>query len=230
MKHILTEHVEFLRQYRRRFETTGAIAPSSRFLARALARPLQRHSQPARVLEVGPGTGAVTGRIVRILKPADRLDLVELNDSFVRVLRHKFDSDPAYARVADRAAVHQCPVQEFAAVEPYDFIICGLPFNNFPPALVREIFQVFFRLLAPGGVLTYFEYMYMRPLRRMVSNSDGRQRLSELEVVLSEYLETYRIHRDWVFVNLPPAWVQHLCAEPKSGRAADSVPHASRSL
>jgi phospholipid N-methyltransferase len=225
MKHILTEHVEFLRQYRQRFETTGAIAPSSRFLARALARPLEQRSEPTRVLEVGPGTGAITGRIVRLLKPADRLDLVELNDSFVRVLRNKFVSDPAYANAADRSAVHQCPIQEFAADEPYDCIICGLPFNNFPPALVREIFQVFFRLLAPGGVLTYFEYMYMRPLRRMVSNSNGRQRLSELEIVLREYLETYRIRRDWIFVNLPPAWVQHLCAEPESDRGLTPGPH-----
>ena len=38
--------------------------------------------------------------------------------------------------------------------------------------------DVFFRLLAPGGVLSYFEYMYMRPLRRMVSNADGRKRLT----------------------------------------------------
>jgi phosphatidylethanolamine/phosphatidyl-N-methylethanolamine N-methyltransferase len=63
------EHLEFFRQYRHRFQTTGAVAPSSRFLARALARPLQQHAGPCRVLEVGPGTGAVTRRIARLLKP-----------------------------------------------------------------------------------------------------------------------------------------------------------------
>jgi phospholipid N-methyltransferase len=206
----LSEHLEFLRQYRRRFETTGAVAPSSRFLARALTGPLARHSGPARVLEVGPGTGAVTRRIVRLIKPDDRLDLVELNESFVAVLRRRFAEEPPFRRVAERAAVHQCPIQEFRSELPYDYIICGLPFNNFPPALVREIFDVFFRLLAPGGVLSYFEYMYMRPLRKAVSNSDGRQRLSELEGVLQGYLASHRIRRDWVFVNIPPAWVQHL--------------------
>ena len=210
MKQFLSEHLEFLRQYRRKFETTGAVAPSSRFLARSLTNPLERHAGPCRVLEVGPGTGAVTRRIVRLLKPGDRFDLVELNETFVGVLKRRFEHDPEFRRVADRSQVHQCPIQEFRAEAPYEYIICGLPFNNFPAEMVREIFGVFFDLLAPGGVLSYFEYMYMRPLRKAVSNHDGRVRLGRLEAVLQEYLGRHGFRRDWVFVNLPPAWVQHL--------------------
>lgn len=210
MKRFLGEHLEFLRQYRRRFTTTGAVAPSSRFLARAMTRPMQQHPGPARILEVGPGTGAVTKRIVKLLKPDDRLDLVELNENFVQVLRRRFADDPHFARAADRTQVHQCPIQEFPAEQPYDFIICGLPFNNFPPELVHEILGVMFRLLAPAGVLSYFEYMYMRPLRKVVSSRAARTRLGELETVLQGYLSQHRFRRDWVFVNLPPAWVQHL--------------------
>ena len=206
----IAEHLEFFRQYRRRFQTTGAVAPSSRFLARALARPLQQHTGPCRVLEVGPGTGAVTRRIARLLKPDDRLDLVELNENFVGVLKHRFDHDPDFRRVADRSEIHQCPVQEFRAARPYDYIVSGLPFNNFPPELVREIFGVFFEHLAPGGVLSYFEDRDMRPLRTAVSNRAGRARLGELESVLRDYLGRHRFRRDWVFVNIPPAWVQHL--------------------
>ncbi len=210
LSHFLGEHIEFFRQYRQTFETTGAVAPSSRFLARALTRPLQQHAGHCRVLEVGPGTGAVTRRIARLLKPDDRFDLVELNASFAGVLRHKFVADPDFHRVANRSEIHQCPIQEFAAPEPYDFIVSGLPLNNFPAEMVREIFDVFFRLLAPGGVLSYFEYMYMRPLRKVVSNRAGRARLGALETVLHEYLGQHRFRRDWVFVNVPPAWVQHL--------------------
>lgn len=213
MKRFFGEHVEFFRQYRRRFQTTGAVAPSSRFLARALARPLQQHAGPSRVLEVGPGTGAVTRRIVRLLKPHDHFDLVELNESFVDILNRRFAHEPEFQRVADRSQVHQCAIQEFQSDAPYDFIVCGLPFNNFPPDLVREIFGAFFKLLAPGGVLSYFEYMYMRPLRKVVSNQVARGRLKELEGVLQEYLVRHRFRRDWVFVNIPPAWVQHLRLE-----------------
>ncbi len=207
---ILGEHFEFFRQYRRRFQTTGAVSPSSRFLARAMTRPFEQHAGACRVLEVGPGTGAVTRRIVRLLKPDDRLDLVELNESFVDVLKRRFADDPEFQRAADRSEIHQCPIQDFQAVEPYQYIISGLPFNNFPPELVREILGVCFRLLAPGGVLSYFEYMYMRPLRKAVSNRAGRERLGNLETVLQEYLGRHRFRRDWVFVNIPPAWVQHL--------------------
>jgi phospholipid N-methyltransferase len=210
MKRFLGEHVEFFRQYRQRFQTTGAVAPSSRFLARALAKPLERHNGACRVLEVGPGTGAVTRRIVRLLKPGDRFDLVELNETFVDVLKRRFAEEPDFQAVADRSAVHQCPIQDFRSEAPYQFIVCGLPFNNFPAEMVREIFAAFFELLAPGGVLSYFEYMYMRPLRKAVSNRTGRERLGALEDVLGEYLGRHRFRRDWVFVNFPPAWVQHL--------------------
>ncbi len=213
MKRFLSDHVEFFRQYRKRFQTTGAVAPSSRFLARALAAPFQRHAGPCRVLEVGPGTGAVTRRIVKLLKPADRFDLVELNEKFVDVLKRRFAEEPDFCAVADRAAVHQCPIQEFRSEAPYQFIVCGLPFNNFPADMTREIFGAFFELLAPGGVLSYFEYMYMRPLRKAMSNRAGRERLGALEEVLHEYLGRYRFQRDWVFVNFPPAWVQHLRKE-----------------
>lgn len=210
MKRFFREHVEFLRQYRVRFQTTGAVAPSSRFLARALTDPLSRHTGPARILEVGPGTGAVTRRISKLLKPDDTLDLVELNESFVEILQRRLADEADLSHVADRTRVHHMPIQDFVSPHPYDFIICGLPFNNFPPELVKEIFAVFFRLLAPEGVVSYFEYMYMRPLRKMVSGKPARERLHELDGVLSAFLTKHRYRRDWVFVNVPPAWVQHL--------------------
>lgn len=210
MPQFFHDHFAFFRQFRERFESTGSIAPSSRFLARTLTEPLSIGNRPARVLEVGPGTGAVTQRIVRLLQPGDRFDLVELNPVFVNILRGKFASDPAYCRVADQSAVHQCPLQEFAAGQPYDFIISGLPLNNFPPGLVRDIFETFLKLLATGGTLSYFEYMYVRPIRMVVGRRPDRNRLRELDAVIQPYLGQHRIRRNWVFANLPPAWVQHL--------------------
>ncbi len=76
------EHFEFFRQFRTQFQTTGSIVPSSRHLARAMTRQIAAPRGPARILEVGPGTGAVTRRILKLLQKDDRLDLVELNESF----------------------------------------------------------------------------------------------------------------------------------------------------
>jgi phospholipid N-methyltransferase len=214
MKRFVGDHFAFLRQFRETFETTGALAPSSRFLARAMTRPIAGRSRPARILEIGPGTGAVTRRIVRLLGPDDHFELVELNSEFVKILNRRFQEESDFRAVADRTSLHQCPIQEFAAAEPFDFIVSGLPLNNFPPALVEDIFGVYFRLLAPGGVLSYFEYMYVRPLRRLVSKEPERQRLRHLDGVLLPRLGQHRIRRDWVFANLPPAWVQHLQHAP----------------
>ena len=141
MKRMFSEYRDFFREFRSRFETTGAVAPSGRFLATALTGPLKQHDGAVRVLEVGPGTGAVTRHVVRCLKPEDRFDLVELNENFVALLSRLFDEEDSFRSVADISAVHHCPLQEFGDAEPYDYIISGLPLNNFPAALVEEIFE-----------------------------------------------------------------------------------------
>ena len=230
MKQFVRDHFEFFRQYVARFETTGAVAPSSRFLARALTRPLRNCTGAARVLEVGPGTGAVTREIVRHVKPGDRLDLVEINERFAALMRDRFQTEPRYQAVADRAAVHVCPLQQFAPEGRYDVIVSGLPFNNFPSSLVEELVDTCLGLLAPGGTLSFFEYMYVRPIRRMVSRSPDKTRLAEIEHILQSRFARHRFHTDWVFVNVPPAWVQHLAVEsptaqgePGRGARADGI-------
>jgi phospholipid N-methyltransferase len=212
MKQFLRDHVEFFRQFRERYETTGAVSPSSRFLARAMTRPLRGRGGPVRVLEVGPGTGAVTRHVVPLIKPGDRLDLVEINDRFASLLKERFASDATYRAASDRAAVHVCPLQQFAPREKYDVIISGLPFNNFSAALVEELVDACLGLLNPGGTFSFFEYMYIRPVKRMVSVGTEKARLGAIERVLRERFARHRIRKDWVFVNVPPAWVQHLGA------------------
>ena len=206
----MRDHIEFFRQFRRRFETTGSVAPSSRFLAAAITRPLTQREGPARILEVGPGTGAFTRRIVQLVQPGDEFHLVELNESFATILRDRFTSDPDWRRVADQSQVYECPLQEFETDGHYDFIISGLPLNNFPADLVRDIYETMFRLLAPDGVLSYFEYMYVRPIRRVFSKPDERRRLLELDEIANSYQDRYRVGRDSVLLNFPPAWAQHL--------------------
>lgn len=209
------EYTTFFRQFRQQFETTGAIAPSSRFLARAMARPLgqRKATSPVRVLEIGPGTGAVTRTLVRHIREGDCFDLVELNESFVEMLNGRFEKDPHWNRIREQSRIHMVPVQEFQTDAPYDFVISGLPLNNFPTDLVEEIFQAYFRLLKPGGVLSYFEYQFVRSIRTRVGTQEERNRLAAIDATMKSYTDRLRFRRDWVFVNLPPAWVQHLRSE-----------------
>jgi len=211
----LREYRTFFRQFRQQFETTGAIAPSSRFLARAMARPLQQRDgdSPVRVLEIGPGTGAVTRTLVRHIREGDCFDLVELNESFVEMLNGRFEKEPHWNRIREQSQIHMVPVQKFQTDEPYDFVISGLPLNNFPTDLVEEIFQAYFRILKPGGVLSYFEYQFVRSIRTRVGKQDERNRLTAIDATMKSYTDRLRFRRDWIFVNLPPAWVQHLRSE-----------------
>src|SRR5580704_4747713 len=190
------DHREFFRQFRTQFQTTGAIAPSSRRLARAMTRYVASQRGPARILEVGPGTGAVTRRIVTLLKADDRLDLVELNEAFAGRLEQRFQSEASFQRAADRAQIHVCGIESFQSDRPYDYIISGLPFNNFSPAFVGRVLDAFFNFLAPGGVLSFFEYMYVRPVRGLVSRGTERTRIKDIDRVLNGRLEQHGVRRD----------------------------------
>ncbi len=128
---MLADYRLFFKQFRRNFRTTGAILPSSQALCRSLARYVGDGAGPKRILEVGPGTGAVTRHIIRAMGPEDHLDLVELNEQFVACLRQRFVEEPLFASVAPRAEVIHRPVEELPTDRPYDLIVSGLPLNNF---------------------------------------------------------------------------------------------------
>ncbi len=89
-------------------------------------------------------------------------------------------------------------------------MISGLPLNNFPVDLVRVITDAYFRLLRKGGVLSYFEYMYVRPIRRVITRGKERERICAIDDLLRGYCDQYRIRRDNIWINIPSAWVQHL--------------------
>ena len=215
MKRQLQDHWTFLREFRRTFRTTGAVAPSGRSLAKAMTRPLRELPEPRRVLEIGPGTGAVTRTILKSLGECDTLDLVEINSEFADHLRQRFLDDPDYQAAADRATVHCCPLQDFAGIEGgYDAVISGLPFNNFPTELVDSLMDCAIAHVRPGGTLSFFEYRYVRPVRQRIGRRPDRPRLTRIEMLLRRRFAEHRFRQDWVFANIPPAWVQHLRIKP----------------
>lgn len=209
MPHTLSEYRVFFGQFLRAYQTTGAITPSSRWLAAALSRYVPgdgtRH-----ILEVGPGTGAVTRSIVRNLRPSDRLDLVELNPTFVEALRGRFQNDPQFAAVADRAQVIHRSIEDLPQTPTYDAIVSGLPLNNFSTDLVERILRVFGNLLKPGGTLSFFEYVAVRPARAAFSSRADRQRLREIGGALGRLFAEGEFRRECVLRNFPPAWVHHV--------------------
>lgn len=211
MSKLLHDHQVFWRQFREHYRTTGALAPSSRFLGRALARYVGCQPQAGqRLLEVGPGTGAVTTHIVRRMGPADVLDLVELNGAFVRRLNERFAAEEPFRSRAARLSIVHGKVEQLDQKAQYDRIVSGLPLNNFTAEEVERILDTFRGLLRPGGVLSFFEYVAIRPARALVSGRAERVRLRGIGQVLGSLLEKHEIKRDCIWPNLPPAWVHHV--------------------
>jgi phospholipid N-methyltransferase len=197
----------FVGQLRRNFGQIGAVLPSSRFLARAMTKPLRGSRPTLRILEVGAGTGAITGEIIRCLRPEDRFDVVEINQRFIEILNRRLSSD---WRNSPQVRIIHGPVEEVIGEGRYDVIISCLPLNIFPTHLVRQIFKVFERLLAPGGSLTFFEYTWIRQLKSPFVNKQERCRLNRVGRIVGSYIKRYQFGQAQVLVNVPPATVRHL--------------------
>jgi phospholipid N-methyltransferase len=206
-----TQCRQFYKEFRRTFGTTGSILPSSRNLARAMVWPFRRRHSPARVLEVGAGTGAVTAEILRHMEPGDHLDIVEINSQFVDVLRRRFATEPLFQAHSPQTRVIHAPLQDVVGDGVYDFMISGLPLNNFPISQVRDIFHAYQRLLKRGGTLSYFEYLAIRGLKSAFVSPSERRRLRVLTRFLQRRIRAWQIHEQWIFMNVPPAVARHFC-------------------
>lgn len=201
--------ITFVSQAVRNFHHVGSVWPSSPLLAKALLKPLQdrRHgpeTKPVKVLEVGAGTGAVTKALLAALDSGDSADIVELNPVFCESLE-KLASRRKGQVPGLETRVHANPIEEADLDGPYDFIICGLPFNNFPPALMRRIFRRMLSLLADGGTLTYFEYAGVRVARSGLSTADTRKRLRRIDAVGKLLHRRLSGRRELILGNFPPA-------------------------
>lgn len=214
MRRRVSEYALFLREFWRNYHTTGAVLPSGSRLAKALSRYVGEGDRPQRILEVGPGTGPVTRRIIARMRPEDRLDLVELNESFVRRLRERLQTEPPFRAVADRVRIFHCPIEELPCEATYDLVISGLPLNNFRVDEVRRILDAMLGLLSPGGTLSFFEYIAIRRMKALVTRGAGRERLRGIGRLLGELFRRAEIRRDWVWPNVPPAWVHHVRPSP----------------
>ncbi len=200
----------FLKQFFERYHTTGAILPSGPRLAGALCRYLSEGLPPRQILEVGPGTGPATAQIVKRMLPHDRLTLVELNDAFVKHLHARFDSEPDFKQVVDQCQIVHDRLENLPGEHCYDVIISGLPLNNFSVEVVDSLLVMYERLLKPGGVVSFFEYIAIRRAKSAVCGSNDRDRLRGIGRSLHKFLDGREIRRESVLLNIPPAWVHHV--------------------
>lgn len=181
----LDDEVRFIASWIQNPLKVGAVSPSSRALARALAAEVDP-SVPGPVVELGPGTGPVTEALVARGVASDRLVLVEYDPEFCTLLRRRFPG----ATVIEGDAYALGDTLSGIVKEPAAAVVSSLPLMTRPLTVRVRLLNAAMRLLRPGAPYVQFTYAMTAPI-------PSRQR-------------RYRISASpRIWLNLPPArvWV-----------------------
>jgi phosphatidylethanolamine/phosphatidyl-N-methylethanolamine N-methyltransferase len=181
----LDDEVRFIRSWIERPLSIGAVTPSGKILARAMARYVDPNSTGP-VVELGPGTGPVTEALVEAGVDPSRLVLVEFNPNFCNLLRARYPE----ATLVQGDAYSMRRLLETLLLQPAAAVVSGLPLITKPITMRMRLLREAFELMLPGAPFVQFTYSVASPVPR---------RLGGFSVEASE--------RIWM--NIPPArvWV-----------------------
>ena len=175
----------FFTQYLGNTRTVGAVAPSSRFLARKMLADVD-FTKAKVIVEYGPGTGVFTKHITRQMSADCRLIVIETNPVFYKKLYNAYKSDERVT-IVQESAEHAAAVLAEHHLKNPDYIISGLPFAALPPEVSRSILTATAALLGKKGVFITFQYT--------------RFKLPLFRQYFSALTTRFELR------NLPPAWV-----------------------
>ena len=188
--------LHFLGTFVRHPRQVGAVVPSSPALAKAMVAGLDVGPGQS-VVELGPGTGAFTRAVLRVLPEGAEYLGVELDKKFVRHLRGRFPRKhyPA-ARFVEGSAEHVDRHHAEAELGHPRVVLCGLPFASLPNGVQSNVVAAVDRLLPAGGEFRTFQYVH-------AFNLPAAQRFrSRMDELLGP------AHRSRsVKLNVPPAYV-----------------------
>jgi phospholipid N-methyltransferase len=146
------EKLLFLSKFLRSPKTVGSVTPSSRFLAKAMVKPVD-WSSAKNVAELGAGTGIFTRYIDQLKGPDCKVVIFEQDHS----MRHRLQTrHPGLyyhhdaLKISDAMKTYKIP--------QFDYIISGLPFTNFPQELRNGIMDEVEKALKPGGLFIAFQF------------------------------------------------------------------------
>jgi len=128
----------------------GTVWPSSPALAEAMARWLPA-SKDQHMLELGPGTGIVTEKLLEAGLPEDRLVAVEKSERLAEFLRERFPK----ARIVSGDAMELDRVLDG---HKFGAVFSSLPLKAFSPEQVERISAAIHNVLLPGG--NWIQYSY----------------------------------------------------------------------
>ena len=181
----LDDEVRFLRSWMEKPLHMGAVMPSGRILARTMAQYVDIDSLGP-VVELGPGTGAITNALIEHGIDQRRLVLVEYNPGFCALLRDRYPHAKIVQGDAYTLRDSLCNVLS----APASAVVSGLPLVTKPMLTRLKLIRDAFGALAPGAPFVQFTYSVAPPIPKSLPG-----------------VSTEASERIWM--NLPPArvWV-----------------------
>ena len=181
----LDDEVRFLRSWIEKPLHMGAVMPSSKLLARTMAEYVDVQAEGP-VVELGPGTGAITNALIEHGVDQKRLVLVEYNPGFCALLRDRYP----HAKVVQGDAYALRHSLKDVLDAPASAVVSGLPLVTKPMLTRLKLIRDAFTALAPGAPFVQFTYSVAPPIPKSLPG-----------------VSTEASERIWM--NLPPArvWV-----------------------
>jgi phosphatidylethanolamine/phosphatidyl-N-methylethanolamine N-methyltransferase len=181
----LDDEVRFLRSWIEKPLHVGAVMPSGKLLARTMAQYVDVDAKGP-VVELGPGTGAITSALIDRGIDQKRLVLVEYNPSFCALLRDRYPQ----ARIVQGDAYTLRDTLWNVLSAPASAMVSGLPLVTKPVLTRVRLVRDAFAALAPAAPFIQFTYSVVPPIPKSLPG-----------------VSTEASERIWM--NLPPArvWV-----------------------
>lgn len=151
------EHLHFLKGLLARPKNVGAIAPSSRALARAIAQQVDPKVDGP-VLELGPGTGVVTEALIERGIAPERITAIEYDPQFAKLVAERF---PRVTVVRGDAFDLE---KTLGQGEAFAAIVSGLPLLNHPVERRHALIEGALAKLQPGAPYVQFSYGTKPPI------------------------------------------------------------------
>src|SRR3954462_11696342 len=155
----LDDEVRFLRSWIEKPLHMGAVMPSGKLLARTMAHYVDVNSD-APVVELGPGTGAITSALVERGVDQKRLVLVEYNPSFCALLRDRYP----HAKVVQGDAYRLRDTLWNVLSAPAAAGVSGLPLVTKPMLTRMKLVRDAFAAMSPNSPFVQFTYSVVPPI------------------------------------------------------------------
>lgn len=178
------------------YRSTASISPSSPQLVSAMIKPLPMAGSQV-VVELGPGTGAMTEGLLRELPADARLIAFETNTRFIEYLRQRFP-DPRLVLI-NSPAENLAPEIRKRGFTRVDAVVSSLGLGFMSEGQHHQLFSELVPFLHEKSVVTQYQYVMGLHL------SKGKLTHLDLPSLLGRYFRSVKSSIVWW--NLPPAFV-----------------------